>query len=472
MSAEITRVPISSITETPENWDIYKRPEADDQFPALVESVAANGVLEPITISSDGFILSGHRRHAAALDAYDMDPLNFLPLVPVIVIPEIKIGPMPADERIKILIAHNRGSRVKTTAESVAEAMASVDPEAAIREAQERKAKVFTKAQTSTQTVSAGTGSRRTNPLKQRGEFLEAVELVLQNIKRFPIPQRHIHYRLLNLAPRMSKGKLGQRYGKTGNSKGDTGKLSKLLTDARSARLINDELISDGTRPEHYFEVENSVGEYVASEVGGMFKSYFSNVHRDQSAHVEILIEKNTLFDLLRIHVAQELRIPITSGRGYVSYPVGCRMRDRFKKSGKDKFVLIYVSDHDPEGLDMPSSWKAYFKIDHGIDAEVVRAAVTQEQIRKYNLPPDADAKVSSSRFKSYVRQHGTKVWELDSMDPDHLVEEVKAACLAWMDIDLLNAAMKREQEDDVKLARLNAAVAKIIPDLIHKLED
>jgi hypothetical protein len=470
-TTEVLRVPLSSIRETPENWEIYKRPEADDQFPALVDSVASNGVLEPITVSSDMFILSGHRRHAAARDAYDMDPMNFFPAVPVIVIPDIKIGPMPSDERIKILIAHNRGSRVKTTAESVAEAMASVDPEAAIREAKERKAKVYALAQTSTETVSAGTGSRRTNPLKQRGEFLEAVELILRNTKRFPITQRNIHYRLLSLAPLMSKGKRGQRYGQTGDSKGDTGKLSKLLTDARSARLIDDELISDGTRPEHYFEVENSVGEYVASEVGGMFKGYFSNVHREQSAHVEILIEKNTLFDLLRIHVAQELRIPITSGRGYVSYPVGCRMRDRFKKSGKDKFVLIYVSDHDPEGIDMPSSWKAYFKIDHGIDADVVRAAVTLEQIRKYNLPPDAQAKVDSSRYTQYIANHGHDVWELDSMDPDDLIEEVKSACLAWMDVGILNAAMKREQEDDVKLARLNAAVAKLIPDLLHKLE-
>ena len=460
---QIVLIGIDEIRPSPENWEIYRRPEADADLPSLAESIREIGIQQPLIVSEDMFIISGHRRHAAA-------QLAGLSHVPAIII-EGEMRDLSDKERIKILIDHNKGTRVKTTAESVTEAMAAVDPEAAIREAQARKAQVFAKAQTSTQTVAANTGSRRTNPLQHRREFLEAVQSILAQTKRFPITQRNIHYRLLGIAPLMSKGKKGQRYGQTGNSKNDTGKLSKLLTDARSARLIDDDLISDGTRPEDFFEVENSVGEYVASEVGNMFKRYFSNVHRDQSAHVELLVEKNTLFDLLRKHVAHDLRIPITSGRGYVSYPVGCRMRDRFKKSGKDRFVLIYVSDHDPEGIDMPSSWKGYFKIDHGIDAEVVRAAVTQAQIQKYNLPPDANAKVSSSRFKSYVKKYGDKVWELDSMDPDHLIDEVRAACLAWLEVDLLNAAMQREQEDDVRLARLNAAVASIIPDLIHKLD-
>jgi hypothetical protein len=35
-------------------------------------------------------------------------------------------------------------------------------------------------------------------------------------------------------------------------------------------------------------------------------------------------------------------------------------MVNRFRNSGKDRFVIVYVSDHDPEGMDMPAAFKKY----------------------------------------------------------------------------------------------------------------
>lgn len=459
-----TFVPITSIHPTPENWRIYNRPEADDQFPALVDSVEEHGVLTPITISEDNFILSGHRRHAAAEAA-------FLEFVPVIVAEGVEIGPMTPEERVKVLVIHNRGARVKTTTEAISEVMAGVDASEAIAAAENRRANVFALAQTSHEMVEATEGSRRTNPLKQRGELLDAVTAILEELRKnrlLPTSARHIHYKLLAVGPLTSKGIKGHRYGTEG---GDSEKLGKLLTDARSAGLIPDDSIVDETRPEACGAYYNSVGEYVATEVDYLFQTYHSNVHRDQPAHVEIVVEKNTLFPIIRMRVASQLRIPISSARGYLSYPAGCKMVNRFKKSGKNRFVIVYVSDHDPEGMDMPAAFKKYLLEDHDVDVDVVRAAVTDEQIQKYKLPPDAEANVNSCRYKKYVGQYGTKVWELDSMDMAVLCREVKEACLSFMDVDALNAAFEREKQDDVKLARLNAAVAAIIPNLLKDLD-
>lgn len=467
----ILMVPISSIRETPENWDIYIRPEDDDQFPALVDSIRKNGVMEPITISSDNFIISGHRRNAAVGAATSSEDHVNLWEVPVIVMDDIKIGPMSPDERIKILIAHNRGSRVKTSNESIAEAMALVDPQAAMRAAEQRKDQLFTKVKTSCELIESEGSSRRTDPESRRGEFLDAVIKILEDLeerKMLPISARHIHYKLLAGGVRTSAGKAGHPYG---TKQSDSKLLSKLLTDARSAGHIDDSWLSDDTRPSHVFHHQLSVGDYVAEEVETLFQNYYSNIHRDQSAHVEMIVEKNTIFPLLNRHISRTLRIPITSARGYLSYPAACEIKNRFKESGKSELYIVYISDHDPEGMDMPKSFVKYLREDHSIEAKVIRAAVTDEQIEKYGLLPDAQAKVDSSRYNSYVEAHGTDVWELDSMDPEMLVHEIKQACLSCLDIDTLNSALAREKEDDVKLARLNAAVAKLIPDILHQLE-
>jgi hypothetical protein len=378
---------------------------------------------------------------------------------------------MPPEERARVLVAHNRGSRVKTTTEAIAEAMVGVDANEAIRVAANRKAEVFTSVKTSHELIESEGGSRRTDPKQQRREFLNAVIAILVDLevrRMLPISARHIHYKLLAGGVRTSAGKAGHPYG---TKQSDCKLLSKLLTDARSRGFIDDSWISDDTRPACAFKHHNTIGKYVAEGVERLFQNYFSNVHRDQSAHVEIIVEKNTIFPLLTRHISSQLRIPISSARGYLSYPAACSIKNRFQESGKDRLYIVYVSDHDPEGMDMPKSFVKYLEEDHGIEAKVIRAAVTDEQIERYKLRPDAEAKVASSRYDSYVGTYGTDVWELDSMDPEILIQEVKQACLSCLDVESLNAALQREREDDVKLARLNAAVCKIIPDLLINLE-
>ena len=457
-------MPIESIRQTPENWRIYIRPEADDQFPALVASVREKGILTPLDVSKDGFVLSGNRRHAAAGEV----GLETIPIIRH----DIEVGPMPPEERAKVLVAYNHGTRVKTVTESITEAMMAVDPGEAIRLAENRKAQVFTKVKTSHELIESEGGSRRTNPEKQRGEFLCAVMDILRDLEdrdMLPISARHIHYKLLAGGVRTSAGKAGHSYG---TKQSDCKLLSKLLTDARSRGNIDDSWLSDETRPTHSFDHCDTINEYVAGEVKGLFQNFFSNVHRDQPAHVEIIVEKNTIFPLLSKHISHELRIPISSARGYLSYPAACAIRNRFMASGKAELYIVYVSDHDPEGIDMPKSFVKYLEEDHGIEAKVIRAAVTDEQIEQYGLLADAEAKAKSSRYDSYVDLYGIRVWELDSMDPEILIHEVKQACLSCLDVESLNAALVSEKQADVKLGRLNAAVAKIIPDLLHNLEN
>jgi hypothetical protein len=465
-TAEVLSVAINSIRPTPANWELYRRPEADSEIPKLAESIRQNGILQPLVVSQDRFILSGHRRHAAA-------KLAGLTHVPVIREP-VTLADLTEAERVQLLASHNAGARIKTAAESVAEAMLAIDPEEAIREAKERKAQVFAKAQSSPARVEVTTiGNRRTDPRAKRGEFLAAVLAILEDLKErklTPTSERHIHYKLLPIGPKTSKGVKGNVYGT--DPHGDPDKLSKLLTDARSAGLIPHNWIADETRGEYVIYDSGTVGDYVAYETEDLFGNYVYNVHEDQPNHLELLVEKNTMYQLMSRHVAHPLRIPLTSGRGYSSFPVSCKIVDRFRDSGKDRLVLITVCDHDPDGFNMPEALKKYIQIDHGIEAEVIRAAITTKQIREFNLPPCIEAKESSSRFKNYVKHTGmTDAWELDSLDPATLIKLVSDTCRSHMDIGAFNAALERENEAEVKLARLRAALAKQVPALFAEIE-
>jgi hypothetical protein len=451
---------IGTVFETPENWTIYRRPDlTDPTFVELCDSIRKSGITTPLEISSDGYIISGHRRYYAAKQCG-------LPQIPCFIDHTVVMDDLTVAERVTLLTERNKGIRIKTDGELYLEAAAAVDPAEAVRKAQARKYQVLNKVKTCGLSEVATIGNiRRTDPSGERADMLNAVLEIMAELRSkgfLPTSGRSIHYKLLAKNVLTSKRKGGYIYG---TRPGSSALLSKLLTDARSAGLIDPDDLDDGTRPSHQFVPSGSVGNYVNETLNGLFANYFSDIHADQPNHVELLVEKNTIFPLIRKHVANELRLPITSLRGYGSFPAARDVAERFKRSGKGKLVVVYVSDLDPEGIDMPASWKKYLWHDFHVEAAVYRATVTLEQVRKYHLPPDADVKLSSSRARKFIQEHGDQCWELDSMPEQILIDEVSTAARAMLDIDALNRAFEREREGDIKLARIEAGVRSFITD-------
>lgn len=58
-------VPADEIKPSPENDDLYGQIEDDAQMAALVESIQKRGLEEPLVLTADRYILSGHRRFHA-----------------------------------------------------------------------------------------------------------------------------------------------------------------------------------------------------------------------------------------------------------------------------------------------------------------------------------------------------------------------------------------------------------------------
>ena len=155
-----------------------------------------------------------------------------------------------------------------------------------------------------------------------------------------------------------------------------------------------------------------------------------------------------------------EFTIEMTSGRGYCSLPPRYEMAQRFRRSGKEKLVVLLVTDFDPDGEAIAESFARSMRDDFGIDSiHPIKVALTAEQVRHYDLPPSMEAKATSSRTNGFVAKHGTNVWELEALPPATLQGIVRETILSILDMDLFEREQRAEQNDAIKLKAIRETV-------------
>src|SRR5262249_51457835 len=155
-------------------------------------------------------------------------------------------------------------------------------------------------------------------------------------------------------------------------------------------------------------------------------KDYYRDLMQSQPNHIEIIGEKNTIESIID-PVARQYCIPFTIGRGYCSLPPRHEMAQRFRRSGKEKLILLVLSDFDPEGEDFGHSFARSMRDDFGIRTiPPIKVALTADQVRELRLPRGLTAKRKSSRRKRFVEEHGDHVYELESVQPAQLEEMLR----------------------------------------------
>jgi hypothetical protein len=113
----------------PENETLlYNRIREDDpDVIALAKSIETYGLKEPLVLTLDYYILSGHRRCVACqLAGLDIVPVRFEPI-------RRSDGEEPEDPRVLILLREFNRQRVKTFDEIVREEALAINPEEAHR---------------------------------------------------------------------------------------------------------------------------------------------------------------------------------------------------------------------------------------------------------------------------------------------------------------------------------------------------
>jgi hypothetical protein len=142
-------------------------------------------------------------------------------------------------------------------------------------------------------------------------------------------------------------------------------------------------------------------------------------------------------------------------------------MYDRYRRSGKDKLVILFLSDHDPEGWDIAETFTKSMRDDFGVgNIAAVKVALKPEQVQRLGLPPNADAKPSSSRFKRFAARFGPAAYELEAVPPATLQGWLDEAVRSVIDLTYFNAEVEAEKQDAAAVSAYKRACVDYLKDL------
>ena len=450
----IRRRRIESVRPSPENERLYRPIDPNDpEIAALADSIRQYGIQEPLVITADNWLLSGHRRLVAAR-------LAGVETVPILLDPIQRNG--NRDKFIELLREHNR-HRVKTRDEQLREEIVSINPEETYQALIDYRQ---AQASVSSETIEIRGKKHRAEISDAKWPMLKAVLAILEERRRhhlLPVSVRKIHYLLLNDPPLKHATKPASTYENTRQSYQD---LDDLLVRARLAGRVSWKAIIDDTRPVIVWQVASDVQTFLRSELDGFLKNYWRNLLQSQPNHIEILGEKNTIMPDIR-PVAARYCIPMTLGRGYSSLPPRHDMAKRFRESGKERLIVLMITDHDPDGEAIAHSFARSMRDDFEIEEiEPIKVALTGDQVADFELPPRVKAKRGSANYNRFVREYGHDVFEVEALPTADLQTLLTEAIDSVIDVEAFNHEIDEEKTDAVFLDKKRRQIVGLLGDI------
>lgn len=224
-------------------------------------------------------------------------------------------------------------------------------------------------------------------------------------------------------------------------------KLSGLLTDARMCGLVDWDFIEDRVRVRKMASQWDNISDLMDSAINAYRRPRWN----DQEYYIEVIVEKNALIGVLD-PICREYHISIFPNVGYGSTTVIHELAERFEEHADKKCILLYFGDHDPSGEDMVRDIRSRL-ITFEVDVEVIKVALTIDQINQYNLPPNP-AKTTDPRARGYIAEHGDSSWELDALPPDTLVQLLRDSIEQYIDMELYKRvkALEEAEKDQLRI--------------------
>jgi len=272
-------------------------------------------------------------------------------------------------------------------------------------------------------------------------EKLELVNKIIEEYLQqgYKLTLRQLYYQLV------SRGIIA-------NNLQEYAKLSNLLVQGRMAGIVDWDAIEDRIRvPFIPYWVDD-----VADAISDTINQYRLDRMADQDVYIEVWVEKDALSGVLK-RITSHYHVNLMVNRGYSSCTA---MHDAFErirdKQDEKRCYILYLGDHDPSGVDMVRDIRARLE-EFGAEAEVIRIALTQEQIKKFNPPPNP-AKITDPRAKGYIAKFGNTSWEVDALNPDVLHKIIRKAIDELIDAVKFNAKIEQEGKDRKKLEKFRNA--------------
>lgn len=193
---------------------------------------------------------------------------------------------------------------------------------------------------------------------------------------------------------------------------------------------------------------EIDLNELLNSEFDPLAVSPRFGYWSEQPVVPEVWVEKDALASTLE-NWLWSLYVNIRVNRGYSSwtfiYENVKELRDILEKH--DKVVILYCGDLDPSGVDIQrflGEALEYFGMDKS-KVELIRVAVTPEQVEQYNLPPrpeDAEtlAKLRRDpRSRSYAHNYVVELDALVAYVPQEFRRIIRGAVERYHDKEIYN---------------------------------
>ena len=223
-------------------------------------------------------------------------------------------------------------------------------------------------------------------------------------------------------------------------------RLSYALVQGRQEGIIPWDWIEDRLRQPHKVGMWGDLTDFADTAIA----AYRKNVWHSQPRYVEVWLEKDALSGVF-LQVLYRYGVTLNVGRGYDSWSsiweASCRLSD--EELGEPT-VVLYFGDFDPSGEDMVRSLGERLGF-FGCEPEIIKVALTMEDIDRYELPPMM-AKRTDSRSASFIAKHGDVAVELDALPPKVLAERVREMVREMMDCEALEEVWETESEERNRL--------------------
>ena len=244
--------------------------------------------------------------------------------------------------------------------------------------------------------------------------YHQMVEASLQIFTQYdaPITLRQLYYRLV--AKKIIE-----------NTINDYKRLSRIMVKAREEKDVPINCLEDRSRrilgrgDSGYYTAE----DYLKSKIETLresWRSFSMPMWEDQPYWVLISLEKDALSRLVS-RIANRYSVRTFPTRGYPSFSYVQRMASYIRNRLREKpCIVLYFGDFDPSGVDIERDLTERLERYGAGEFYVNRVALTNTQIRQYNLPP-IPVKRSDVRSGSFLQEYGDRAVELDALDPNIL---------------------------------------------------
>jgi hypothetical protein len=249
------------------------------------------------------------------------------------------------------------------------------------------------------------------------------------------------------------------------NNRGQYQKVCNALVRARKEDMIPWEWIEDRLRQARTYTGYRDARSFVEAKIDLQY--YYRHPWQNQDSLVELWLEKDALSGILGDY-ANQYYLTLNVGRGYDGWSSIHNAAERYDDYGW--VTILYFGDFDPSGEDMVTSLeKRLYEIDPDcLCINIVKVALTRDDIEKHNLPPDF-TKASDTRSKAFIEKHGDIAVELDALPPAVLRQRVEAAIREHINIKVFEESQKIEAREKAALQKIETSLKKSADRLIKK---